>query len=118
MNRLSFSKSDYNIPRTLSLNKDISVTKPDKGSAALVSNCNKTLLILNDCTNFGMINEPTKQPGLRLKDKVLANLRLKRIINNDLYVQLYSCGSGLPKSYCLNKLHKFGASTMSNYCYV
>ena len=108
-----FKKSDLNILKKLSSNKNLIISKPDKGKGIVILNkddyINKMHNILDDTSKFKIINQDTFKLSLRLKDKInifLNSLKEKNIISNFIYKNLYISGSSLGLMYGLPKVHK------------
>ena len=106
-------KSDikkHAILKKLRANKNIVITKPDKGNSVVIldrdvyDNC--MLNILNDNTKFGILNEdPTISRETSLQNKLRA-LKKKGFFNEAEYEKIYPTGSVPARIYGLPKMHK------------
>ena len=108
-----FTKSDLAELKSLSQNKDIIVTKPDKGRAVVILDRNtyvtKMQDIVSDSTKFQPISESLEKYSLKIEDKVnnfLRKMKNLNIFSDDLYKQLFVSGSGPGILYGLPKIHK------------
>ena len=119
MSRSSLS----NIPReqyvalvNLSKNKDIIITKPDKGSGVVILNrtdyIKKMEVIVNDTTKFKVHNDQDLyQVSRRIERKVrkflLEHLKKPGLLSDDEYKKLYLNGTHILVLYGLPKVHIF-----------
>ena len=109
-----FNDSDFKILKNLKREKNIIISRPDKGRGVVIMDrtdyINKMDHILNDRSNFSKIHhsDPFKN-NLLLEDKLnrfLRKLLEKNCLNENEYKQLYSSGSNPGIMYGLPKVHK------------
>ena len=78
------TKSDISILKSLGRNKEIIVTRPDKGRGVVLLDKNKYVEkmnnIISDETKFSEIKEPIQVYSLRVEDKI--NTFLRKLKNN------------------------------------
>ena len=92
-------------------NKDIFVTKADKGNITLLMNRSdyiaKMEILLNDTNNYRLIND---DPTLKLNkctQEILNNWRIKRYLGKDIKkYEINNDNSNLARAYVLPKIHK------------
>lgn len=109
-----FTKKDMTVLKNLGMDKNLVITKPDKGNGVVILNkadyVSKMKDILYDFTKFEVCrNINIFQLMLKLEDKinrVLRKLLNKGIIGNDEYKDLYAKGSSPAILYGLPKIHK------------
>ena len=111
-----FSKSDINILRNLSKDKNIVICRPDKGLGVVLFDkndyVNKMYTILNDTSKFKKIeNIDPLLYTLRNEDKV--NYRIRKLkkegaISENLATELSISGTNPGVMYGLPKVHKTG----------
>ena len=110
-----FKKSDYHLLKTLSSNKSIVITRPDKGKGVVILNRTdyneKMQDILNDQTKFKPLPSDTDKHKLILKqedqlNRFLRNLQKDGIITKEQHEYIHSSGAGLGIMYGLPKVHK------------
>ena len=99
--------------KQLSKNKEIIVTKPDKGQGVVLMNKtdynNKVLNVLNDHTKFTEIKDNCLALIIKIEDKLnrlLRKLKNLEIIDNSTFSSLYATGSKPGVLYGLPKIHK------------
>ena len=90
-------------------NKDIVITKPDKGNGvAILGNAIQELI--SDTSKFEKLNEdPTMKREASLQ-RFLRKLKQKNFFNENEYDKLYSSGSAPGHIYGTPKMHKFSSS--------
>ena len=113
-NKGILSQHHRNALKELRKNKDILITKPDKGAGIVLLNVEdyraKMNFILSDEFEFqklGEIRDPTERNEKQLCE-FLKSLRVKNIISADIFDKLKSTGSHIPRLYGLPKVHKSG----------
>ena len=96
-----FSNSDRNEIKKLALNKNIVVTKPDKGRGVVILDRNvyveKLTHIISDTSKFVQIKESIQTYSLRIEDKInnfLRKLKNMSLLSDDLFKELHVTGSG------------------------
>ena len=107
-----FSKSDLQTLKNLSNNKDIVITKPDKGNGTVILNKSdyvQKMKDILDSTQFQTLNTPLPA-ALRSVDNrlntYLRKLKKDSIIEDTVYQRLFSSGSQAGLMYGLPKIHK------------
>jgi len=110
-----FNANDMKTLKNIANNKDIYVTRPDKGNGVVILNrvdyTNKILEIINDFTKFQKTNADEKKLIIKLEDKLnnsLRNYKKCNIISDEFYRAAYTSGSNLGRIYGLPKTHKTG----------
>ena len=100
--------------RNLRKNKDIIITKPDKGNGAVILDRklydNAIQKIISDSSKFEKLDE---DPTLKRETSLQCFLRkLKQIncFNENEYNKLYPSGSAPARVYGTSKMHKFSSS--------
>ena len=108
-----FSNSDMTALKNLSNNKDIIISKPDKGKGVVILDRSQYVSsmenIIADTSKFKLISEPIHKFTTRIEDKInnfLRKLRTSELLSDDLYKRLYVSGSGPGVLYGLPKIHK------------
>ena len=108
-----FRKDDYILMKELAKNPDIVILRPDKGRGTVILDkadyINKMSTILQDNTKFLKIGAPTFPPIFKQEDRInrfLKQLKDNGIINNDMYLELFSSGNAYGVLYGLPKIHK------------
>lgn len=108
-----FKKGDISLLRTLASNKDIIVTRPDKGNGIVILNrsdyIRSVTSIISDTSRFLEITEPISKFCIKVEDKVnnfLRKLKNSKFIDESLYKELFVSGSGPGILYGLPKVHK------------
>ena len=108
-----FNKSHLQAVKSLSSNKSIHVTKPDKGQGVVILNSNdyknKVLDVINDTNTFSIVDIPEQQLIIKLEDKLnnqLRKLKSANRISESMYSATYSSGSNIGYLYGLPKVHK------------
>ena len=108
-----FNKHDLGILKSLALNKNIVICRPDKGNGVVLLNRSdyneKMHNILNDDTKFKKIGNPEYKQIFFQEDKINRKLRAWKtegIITDTEYKELYSSGSSFGILYGLPKTHK------------
>ena len=100
----------HNILKQLRKNRNIVITKPDKGEGVIILNkedYDKMIYeIINDTSKFKVLNkDPTVTRETKLQ-KFLLSLKKKGAFNKDEYKSIYPVGSTIARIYGLPKLHK------------
>ena len=110
-----FSKKDLGILKKLAGNKNIHITRPDKGKGTVILNktdyIEKVERILSDDNKFTPLGTPDFTTIFRIEDRInlfLRYLKENDVINNDIYRSLYSSGASYGILYGLPKIHKPG----------
>ena len=104
----------HRVLRNLRKNKDIVVTKPDKGNGFVILDRklynNATEEIISDSSKFEKLNEdPTSKREDPLQ-RFLRKLKQKNFFNETEYDKLYPSGSAPARIYGTPKMHKFSSS--------
>ena len=115
-----FCKSDISSLKALGRNKEVIVTRPDKGRGVVLLD-RKTYVqkmdeLISDRTKFSEIKESIQVYSLRVEDKInnfLRKLKNMSLLPDETYKKLYATGSGPGILYGLPKTHK--ANFASNY---
>ena len=111
------SRDDMNIIKKLGKNKDIKISRPDKGNGVVIMNTNdchsKMDAILSDNTKFRKCKEyeDIYHSNIKMEDKINYFIRKERKSGNiteDEYKQIYVSGSSPAIMYGLPKIHKDG----------
>ena len=96
-----FNKSDILELKTFGNNKDIIVTRPDKGrGVVIVDRCayiNKMLGIISDRQKFNEIKDSIHSYSTRIEDKInnfLRKLKNLKLLSDETYKSLFVSGSG------------------------
>ena len=104
---------DIDILRKLSLDKNIVITRPDKGNGVVIMDrtdyVSKMESILSDNRKFQKVNNDLGKTLLKLEDKynrILRSLKADEIIDKSTYSKLYASGSQPGLLYGLAKVHK------------
>ena len=111
--------SDFTLLKDLGKNRSLIVTKPDKGRAVVLVDRARyeesMLQILSDRSKFKLISDPIYNFSVRVEDRVNNFLRKLKdkfhSINDSLYQDLRSVGSGPGTLYGLPKVHKIDFSS-------
>ena len=108
-----FNASDLDTLKDLKTDKDILISRPDKGRGVVILNSkdyhSKVNDILSNSSTFKLIKEDTLSMIFKLEDKINRLLRkVKENIGKTLYDTLYASGSVPGIMYCLPKVHKPG----------
>ena len=113
-----FKKSDFSLLRSLGSNRDIVVTRPDKGNGVVVLDrtdyVESVTGIVSDSSRFSEITCPVSKFSLKIEDKInnfLRKLKASKVISDSLYRDLYVSGSGPGILYGLPKIHKIDFNT-------
>jgi len=108
-----FSRQDIKTLQQFSRNKDVIVCKPDKGKAVVVLDRATYLAsmtsLISDTTKFQLIHDSVSKYSQKIEDKInnfLRKLKTMKILNCDIYGQLFTSGSGPGILYGLPKIHK------------
>ena len=107
-------KEDIATLKKLGSNKDLIITKPDKGNGVVLldrlSYTTKINNILNDHTKFQKVDcENWYKLIFKIEDKIyrfLSSLKTKNIISDSIYSDLYVSSSSYGLLYGLPKVHK------------
>ncbi|MGL4482492.1 MAG: reverse transcriptase domain-containing protein [Lactococcus garvieae] len=112
-NRTSFLTLEHkNAIRKLKQNKDIIISKPDKGTGLVIMNrtdyIQKMNNILNDDSKFRkMETEPDKTAAIEKKiSKILRVMKQENMIDSATFESIRPVGSTIPRLYGLPKVHK------------
>ena len=109
-------REHVHISKQLRNNKDIIITKPDKGSGVVILNrtdyINKMSVILDDTNTFTSLgpvdtHDKTKRNETKLQDYLLGLVKKKKL-TNETYKVVRPTGSQRPRLYGLPKIHKAG----------
>ena len=108
------NKGDIESLRKLGNNRDLIVTKPDKGNGVVIMNRSdydqKMLHILNDTTKFQPVDDTNQYKIIyRIEDKInrfLSKLKSNKVLSNDMYSDLHVSGSSFGILYGSPKVHK------------
>ena len=106
-------KGDIQLFKNLAANKDVIITKPDKGRGVVILNRSDYIksmeTIVSDQSKFKPIQESMEKFTLRIEDKInrfLLKLKNLKKITSDVYNKLRSTGSSPGILYGLPKIHK------------
>ena len=104
----------HRVLRNLRKNKDIVITKPDKGNGVVILDRklynNAIEEIISDTSKFEKLNEdPTLKREASLQ-RFLRKLKQKNFFNENEYDKLYPSGSAPARIYGTPKMHKFTSS--------
>ena len=104
----------HRVLRNLRKNKDIVITKPDKGNGVVILDRklynNAIEEIISDSSKFEKLNEdPTLKREASLQ-RFLRKLKQKNFFNEIEYDKLYPSGSAPARIYGTPKMHKFSSS--------
>ena len=104
----------HRVLRNLRKNKDIVITKPDKGNGIVILDRklynNAIEEIISDTSKFEKLNEdPTLKREASLQ-RFLRKLKQKNFFNEIEYDKLYPSGSAPARIYGTPKMHKFSSS--------
>ena len=112
------SRSDTKLLKNLSMNKEIIVTKPDKGRGVVIVERHQYIRsmkkLIEESSKFVAITEPIDRCIRSIETKInnfLESLRKKHYISPLLYKELYTSGSAPGILYGLPKVHKEDFST-------
>ena len=113
----------HRVLRNLRKNKDMVVTRPDKGNGVVIldqqSYDNAIQEIISDTSKFKKLNEyPTLKREASLQ-RFLRKLKQKNVFNENEYDKLYPSGSAPARIYGTPKMHKFSSSdTFPKLCWI
>ena len=104
----------HRVLRNLRKNKDIVITKPDKGNGVVILDRklynNAIEEIISDTSKFEKLNEdPTLKREASLQ-RFLCKLKQKNFFKNSEYDKLYPSGSVPARVYGTPKIHKFSSN--------
>ena len=104
----------HRVLRNLRKNKDIVITKPDKGNGVVILDRklydNAIQELISDTSKFEKLNEdPTLKREASLQPS-LRKLKQKNFFNENEYDKLYPSGSAPARIYGTPKMHKFSPS--------
>ena len=106
----------HHVFRNLRKNKDIIITKPDKGNGVVILDKklydNAIQEIISDTSNLKS-SKLNKDPTLKREaslQRFLFKLKQKNFLNETEYDKLYSSGSAPARIYGTPKMHKFSSS--------
>ena len=104
----------HRVLRNLSKNKNIIITKPNKGNGVVSLDqklyYNSFQEIISDTSKFEKPNEDPTLKHESLVQRFLRKLKQKNIFNENEYNKLYSSGSDPTRIYGSPKVHKFYSS--------
>ena len=104
----------HRVLRNLSKNKNIIITKPNKGNGVVSLDqklyYNSFQEIISDTSKFEKPNEGPTLKHESLVQRFLRKLKQKNIFNENEYNKLYSSGSDPTRIYGSPKVHKFYSS--------
>ena len=104
----------HRVLRNLSKNKNIIITKPNKGNGVVILDqklyYNSFQEIISDSSKFEKPNESPTLKHESLVQRFLRKLKQKNIFNENEYNKLYSSGSDPTRIYGSPKVHKFYSS--------
>ena len=109
-----FKKDDVQVLINLGKNRNIIISKPDKGNGVVIQNrtdyVQKMMVVLSDSTKFKKVphTDPFHQ-NLLIEDKInrfLSNLKKEGIISESEYTECYASGRSPGTLYGLPKIHK------------
>ena len=113
-----FDKENLKILNNFRNNKNIVITRPDKGRGVVIldKTTYKSKLndIISDVTKFQPISEPIEDYTVKVEDRInylLRKLKKDNIINTQTFQSLYVSGSNPGTLYGLPKVHKSDFST-------
>ena len=115
------SKEDLNVMKSLRNNKDLVISKPDKGNSVVLVNRSDYVDSMNSLVNNSQFEDITDSIGkitLKIEDKInnfLRKLKTLKIIDLETYQNLFVKGSGPGILYGLPKIHKIDFSTKFQY---
>ena len=106
----------HHVSRNFRKNKDIVITKPDKGNGVAILDRklynNAIEEIILDTSKFEKLNEdPTLKREASLQ-RFLRKLKQKNFFNEIEYDKLYPSGSAPARIYGTPKMHKFSSSDL------
>ena len=107
----NFNPTQISTLKNLKKDKNIVITRPDKGNGVVILNkidyINKTELILNDKTKFKLLKGDWFKHIITLEDKLNRLLRkIRSKLTDDVYNFLFASGSTPGILYGLPKVHK------------
>ena len=95
-------------------NKDIVITKPDKGNAVVILDRklynNAIEEIISDTSKFEKLNEDATLKRAASLQRFLPKLKQKNFFNEIEYDKLYPSGSAPARIYGATKMHKFSST--------
>ena len=104
----------HRVLRNLRKNKDIVVTKPDKGNGVVILDRklydNAIEEIISDSSKFEKLNEDATLKREASLQRFLLKLKPKNFFNEIEYDKLYPSGSAPARIYGAPKMHKFSSS--------
>ena len=113
-----FDKRAIGLLKNFSQNKDIIVTKPDKGRGVVILNkhdyINSMNKIISDVSKFAAVDESFTKFTMKIEDKInrfLLKLKNLKSISDDIYSKLRATGSSPGILYGLPKIHKLDFSS-------
>ena len=103
----------YRVLRNLRKNKDIVITKPDKGNGVVILDRklynNAIQEMISDIPKFEKLNEDSTLKREASLQRFLRKLKQKNVFN-EMYDKLYSSGSAPARIYGTPKMYKFSPS--------
>ena len=104
----------HRVFRHLRKNKDIAITKPDKGNRVVILDRklynNAIEEIISDPSKFGKLNEDPNLKREASLQRFLRKLKQKNFFNEIEYDKLHPSGSAPARIYGTPKMHKFSSS--------
>ena len=104
----------YRILRNLRKNRDIIITKPDKGNGVVILGWNlddnAIQEIISDTSKFEKLNEDPNFKHESSLQPFLPKLKQKNFLNDSEYDKFYPCSSAPACIYGTPKMHKFSSS--------
>ena len=104
----------YRVLRNLRWNKDIFITKPDKGNGVVIFDRelynNAIQEIISKTSKFEKLNKVSTLKDEASLQRFLGKLKQKNFFNENVYDKLYPSGSDPTRIYGTPKMHKFFSS--------
>ena len=104
----------HRVSQKLRRNKDIVITKPDKGNGVIILDRklydNAIEEIISDISKFEKLNEDPSLKREASLQRFLGKLKQKIFLNENEYEKLYPSGSAPTRIYGTPKMHKFSSS--------
>lgn len=112
------SRKNVFLLKELSKNKNLIISKPDKGRGVVLTDkvnyINSMNTIISDASKFSIITDPIEKFSLRIEDKInnfLRKIKKLELIPQDVINKLFVSGSGPGILYGLPKIHKLDFSS-------
>ena len=108
------NKDDLDLLKKLGSNKNIIITRPDKGNGVVLLDrfdyVNKMLNVLSDHTKFEKVDCPNRYKLIyKIEDRInrfLSKLKNSKVLSQEHYSELYVSGSSFGILYGSPKVHK------------